>query len=105
MNQQKGFSLVEVLLSLLLVTTLALTLLQQQEQSKYMLNQLVIRTQATHYLNQIEETLTTQVKKTPPRPTLFHLVLQHKEQDILVKLTWHEHLDSITRKHSSIKLM
>lgn len=63
MNQQKGFSLIEVLLSLLLVTTLAIALIQQQSQSKYLLNQLLIRTQATHHLDQIEETLMTKIKK------------------------------------------
>ncbi|KTD53788.1 hypothetical protein Lsan_4198 [Legionella santicrucis] len=104
MNQQKGFSLIEVLLSLFLVTTLALALLQQQSQSKYMLNQLVTRIQATYYLDQIEETLTAQIKKHPFLPPFFHLVLQHKDQDVLVKLAWHEQLDFINRKHSSIEL-
>ncbi|KTC83475.1 prepilin-type N-terminal cleavage/methylation domain-containing protein [Legionella cincinnatiensis] len=104
MNQQKGFSLIEVLLSLLLVTTLALALLQQQSQSKYMLNQLMKRIQATHYLDQIEETLPIQIKKIPFPPTFFHLVLQHQDREIFVKLAWHEQLDFIIRKHSSIEL-
>lgn len=104
MNQQKGFSLIEVLLSLLIVTTLALALVQQQSQSKYILNQLAIRTQATHHLDQIEETLTIPIKKSPFLPPIFHLVLQHKSQEIFVKLAWHDQLNFIIRKHSSIEL-
>ncbi|ARB91494.1 prepilin-type N-terminal cleavage/methylation domain-containing protein [Legionella longbeachae] len=104
MNQQKGFSLIEVLLSLLLVTTLAIALIEQQSQSKYLLNQLLIRTQATHHLDQIEETLMTKIKKAPFPPPFFHLDLQHKSQEIFVKLAWHDQLNFIVRKHSSIEL-
>lgn len=104
MNQQKGFSLTEVLVSLLLVTTLALVLLQQQWQSKYMLNQLVIRAQAARYLDQVEESLIAGIKRLPPCPASFHLVLQHKNQEMNIKLAWNGTLDFLIRKHSSIRL-
>lgn len=104
MTQQKGFSLIEVLTSLLLVTTLAITLLQQQSQSKFLLNQLLIRIQATHYLDHVEETITAQIKKLPPTPALFHLVVVNKDQDLRVTLAWHEQAKSITRQHNSIRL-
>ncbi|KTD60380.1 hypothetical protein Lsai_0130 [Legionella sainthelensi] len=104
MNQQKGFSLIEVLLSLLMVTTLALALVQQQSQSKYMLNQLVIRTQATHHLDQIEEALTAPIKKFPFPPSFFDLVLQHNSQKVFLKLAWHDQINFIIRKHDSIEL-
>jgi prepilin peptidase dependent protein C len=60
MNHQKGFSLVEVLASLLLVTTLALCLVQQQWHSRQLLNQLLLREQKSQSLEQIAETLLTQ---------------------------------------------
>ena len=55
MNQPKGFSLIEVLVSLLLSSTLILALLQQQWQSKQLLNQLILRIQGTQLLDQAEE--------------------------------------------------
>lgn len=45
MKQQKGFSLVEVLVSLLMVTTLLVSLLQQQLQSKQLFTQLIFQEQ------------------------------------------------------------
>jgi prepilin peptidase dependent protein C len=69
MNQQKGFSLTEVLTSLLLVTTLALSLMQQQWHSKYLLNQLVLRSQNIQLRDQIEETLLISKKKDRQLPT------------------------------------
>lgn len=78
MNQQKGFSLTEVLTSLLLVTTLALALLQQQWQSKYLLNQLVHRSQNTQLRDQIEEALLIPLKRSPPIPYSYPLQMQYK---------------------------
>lgn len=66
MNQQKGFSLIEVLASLLLISTLALGLLQQQWQGKYLLNQLILNRQSTQFLDQIEEALIAQVENLKP---------------------------------------
>lgn len=53
MQQQKGFSLVEVLVSLLIMTTLVLSLIQQQWQAEQLLNQLILREQDA----QFDETL------------------------------------------------
>ncbi len=102
MNQQKGFSLTEVLASLLLVSTLALALLQQQWQSKQLLNQLVLRIQGTQFLDQIEEALVAQVKKLPSIPSPYDLEMRHKNQGMLIQLAWLKKLGSITRKHSPI---
>ncbi|WP_392536860.1 prepilin-type N-terminal cleavage/methylation domain-containing protein [Legionella sp. 227] len=101
MNWQKGFSLTEVLVSLLLVTTLALTLLQQRGQSIQLLNQLVLRMQASQFLDQIEETLVAQVPKLPSVPTPYHLEIQHKNQHVLIQLDWFQQLGVLTRKRSS----
>lgn len=73
MNQQKGFSLVEVLASLLLVTSLALSLVQQQLQSRQLLNQLVVREQGAHFLDQVYEAQLARVKTLPTIPTPYHL--------------------------------
>ncbi len=43
MNQHKGFSLVEVLVSLSLVTVVAWALMQQHLQSRQLLTQLILR--------------------------------------------------------------
>lgn len=58
MDQQRGFSLVEMLASLLLVTTLALSLLQQQGQNRQLLHQLILREQGAQFLDQMDETNT-----------------------------------------------
>ena len=57
MNQQKGFSLTEVLASLVLMAALALVLLQQQWQSKQLLNQLVSRSKRSVFSDHITEAL------------------------------------------------
>jgi prepilin-type N-terminal cleavage/methylation domain-containing protein len=62
MNQQ-GFSLVEVLASLLLVTSLALALLQQQLQNRQLLSQLIKREQDSLFRDQVEEHFFVQTKK------------------------------------------
>ncbi len=57
MEQQKGYSLIEVLISLILVSTVALTLLEQQLQTKHILNQLIVRTENTQLLDSVDEHL------------------------------------------------
>ncbi|MFT4059962.1 MAG: prepilin-type N-terminal cleavage/methylation domain-containing protein [Legionella sp.] len=55
MKQQKGFSLIEVLVSLLLVTAIALSLIQQQWHSKQVLTQLTLRTQSLQLIAKLDE--------------------------------------------------
>ncbi|EHL30284.1 PilW family protein [Legionella drancourtii] len=98
MKQQKGFSLVEVLASLLLVTTLALSLLQQQWQSKQLLNQLILREHGSQVLDQIGETLFARMKKLPLVPPPYHLDVQHQSQETLLRLGWYHKSAAITRK-------
>ncbi|MGL5742536.1 MAG: prepilin-type N-terminal cleavage/methylation domain-containing protein [Legionella sp.] len=102
MKQQKGFSLTEVLASLLLVTTLTLSLLQHQWQSKQLLNKLVLRTHGTQYLDQAEEHLVAHAAKSALTPDPYHLDIQHKNQERWLSLTWFKLLGSITRKYSPI---
>ena len=81
MNQQKGFSLTEVLASLVLVTTLVVALVQQQWQNKYLLNQLIIRAQDTQFLGYAESTLLVPEKQHPSRSFSYPLKKQHKNQE------------------------
>lgn len=97
MNQQKGFSLVEVLASLLLVTTVALSLLQQQWQSRQLLKQLILREQGSQVLDQIDETLFARVKKLPLIPAPYHLDVQHQPQGTSLRLGWFHQRAVITR--------
>ncbi|ARH00749.1 type IV pilus modification PilV family protein [Legionella micdadei] len=46
MNNQKGFSLVEVVISLLLITSTSVLLLRQQWQLSQLLNQLLVKSAA-----------------------------------------------------------
>lgn len=55
MNQQKGFSLIEVLLSLMLTSTVALALLQLQAQAQLFLTKLVLCIQESHLLDNDRE--------------------------------------------------
>lgn len=65
MNQQKGFSLTEVLVSLVLASTVALALLEQQLQTKELLAQLVLRVRTSQYLDQVDEHLFVKPKILP----------------------------------------
>lgn len=57
MNQQQGFSLTEVLVSLMLVSTVALALLEQQLQTRQLLAKLVLHVTKSQYLDQVDERL------------------------------------------------
>ncbi len=102
MYQQKGFSLMEVLVSLLLVTTLAVSLLQQQWQSKRLINQLRLHAQGTQLLDQIEEMYSAQIKEIPPISSPYYLEIKYENQDVLIHLTWFKQMGSIVRRHTFI---
>lgn len=55
MKQQKGFSLIEVLVSLILVSTVALLLVEQQSQTKLLLQQIISRAESSQILDTIDE--------------------------------------------------
>jgi prepilin-type N-terminal cleavage/methylation domain-containing protein len=63
MKQQKGFSLIEVLVSLMLVTVIALSLVQQQWQSRQVLTQLTLRAQNLCFLSQLDEAKIIHMKR------------------------------------------
>lgn len=63
--KQQGFSVIEVLLSLMLVSSMILALIQQQQQSKQLLNQFIIRAFDASKLDQLDENRIMQVDKIP----------------------------------------
>jgi prepilin peptidase dependent protein C len=64
MNQHKGFSLFEVLLSLMLVSTVVLALFAEQQQSRQLLQQLIVGAGAEQVVEQDEENYLANVNKT-----------------------------------------
>ncbi|KTC88715.1 type II secretion system GspH family protein [Fluoribacter dumoffii] len=105
MRWQKGFSLTEVLVSLLFVTTLFFSLFQQQYQSKHLLNQVILRMEASQFIDQIEEALLAQAPKLPSAPLPYHLEIQNKREQILIHLAWLEQPGSLTRNRRPIGYM
>lgn len=57
MITQKGFSLIEVLLSLALIASMALILVQQLRQSKQLINHLMHSLNAIHTIDKSDEML------------------------------------------------
>lgn len=102
MMKQKGFSLTEVLVSLLLMTTLTLGLLQHQRQSQQILKQFILKAQGLLILNQIEETLIAGARKTPPVPSNYLLKVQNYHNELIIQLAWSQQIGSITRKHHRV---
>jgi prepilin peptidase dependent protein C len=100
MNQQKGFSLIEVLLSLVLVTTVTLALLQQHDQTNLLLNQLLLRTGASQFLDEVDEALVINADLIPTAPSTYRFKVQHQERGVLLQLEWFNH--SIARLHHEI---
>jgi prepilin peptidase dependent protein C len=83
MIDQKGFSLLEVLLALILLTTAALALLKQQNLTRQLLPQLALQAQASQVLDQMDES----INKLPTPPAPYHLEVRmnqhinHSRQD------------------------
>jgi Tfp pilus assembly protein PilV len=67
--QISGFSLLEVLLSLLLISTTCLTLLQQHIQAQRLLTQCLREAEASLILDNMEEAQLAQMKRLPEIPS------------------------------------
>ena len=102
MNQQKGFSLIEVLVSLMLVTTLALALLDQQWQTRQFINQLQLHVQASGFLDHVNESLTIKSDKLPNPPAPFQFSFQKDKQNIILGLNWFKKCRNLTRRLSQL---
>ena len=104
MHPSKGFSLIEVLLSLMLTSTIALALLQVMGQSRFFLNQLIIRTQASSILDQLDERLliSTTHELKPPQP--FHVTIQKSKKQLITRLDCLNQMNSISRSYSLLEV-
>ncbi|MCL9682723.1 type IV pilus modification PilV family protein [Legionella maioricensis] len=102
MAHQKGFSLIEVLISLMLVTILGLALLEQQTQIRQLLTQLGLRTQASQFLDQIDESLFVGLPVLPIAPSPYFFELNENQHHIILRLSWSKHFGTLTRKRNPI---
>jgi prepilin-type N-terminal cleavage/methylation domain-containing protein len=101
MIKQKGFSLIEVLLSLLLLSTVALGVLEQQRQSGQLINQLQFIAGASQFLDKVGEQLV--VRNTLPIPPFpYEFNLKQNEKGSILHLTWFQNSGSITRGLSQV---
>lgn len=103
MIYKKGFSLLEVLISLTIVTTLGLSLLKLREQEKQLLTQLTLRTTASQFLNRVDEVLLAGVDKIPRTPYPYIFVINKVPKSITLSLRWFGNFGSLVRKHHSIE--
>lgn len=97
---QKGFSLLEVLLSLILLTALSLLLLKQQGFSRQWLIQLELRANASQFLDQIDESLLAGIKQLPLAPHPYHFEARIEQHASSVRVHWLNNTAMITRKRS-----
>ena len=98
MAQQKGFSLIEVFISLMLVTTIGLTLLKQQTQARQVLTQLMLRAKASQFLDQVDESLFVGIPILPIAPLPYFFEVNKNQHSIIFRLSWSENLGTLTRK-------
>lgn len=97
MNQLKGFSLIEVLVSLMLVTTLALALLQQQGKTQLWIKQFLLYSGASHVLDQVNESLYAKIDKIPKAPPPYNLDIQPNKNNLNLSIRWFNNSESLTR--------
>ncbi len=98
MVYEKGFSFMEVLISLILVSTLSLSLLEQQGQAKQALSQSMLAADASIFLDQIDELLLIKAG-APQIPPPYHFSLEKNSKSMILSLNWFKQLGSISRRH------
>ena len=87
-KSKKGFSLIEVLVSLGLLLTLFFSLLEQQRQAKQLLTLMTYRAKASQYLDQIDETLYLNLDKFQQPPMHYQLSIHGNKNTVAYRLTW-----------------
>lgn len=97
MSQHKGFSLIEVLLSLMLTTTVALLLLQLQNTTSLFVSQIAHHSQASSILDHADEELLLGAKRRfkPVDPYTLHIEqnLEHTK----VNVSWFNQSSMLSR--------
>lgn len=97
---QKGFSLLEVLLSLILLTAFSLVLFKQQAFNRQWLMQLELRANASQLLDQMDESLFAGIKRPPLARHPYHVDVQVDKHASSVQIHWFHHTGMIMRKRS-----
>jgi prepilin peptidase dependent protein C len=98
MTNQKGFSLIEIFISLMLVTTIGLTLLEQQTQTRQLLAQLMLRAKASQFLDQVDESLFVGLPIPPIAPFPYFFEVNKDRRSIIFRLSWSDNFRTLTRK-------
>ncbi len=103
MDQQKGFSLIEVLLSFMLTTTVVFFLLELYGTGHLFLNQVLMRTHASTILDSVDEALISGAdsKTLLTDPYTLHLV-QNREHS-KIELYRANQIPLLTRDYLRIK--
>jgi prepilin-type N-terminal cleavage/methylation domain-containing protein len=102
MKMQQGFSLIEVLLVLTLVTTLGLSFLEHHRIMRQLLNDWIMRADASLFLDRIDELLVTGVKQFPAPPSPYHFVIHHHPQQIVLVINWLKQVKSLKRSYVAL---
>ncbi|KTD83028.1 hypothetical protein [Legionella waltersii] len=99
MELSKGFSLLEVLLSLMLIMTIALGLLEQRSKIKSVINQTQLYSKASNILDQTEELFIahSDTIKKPEKP--FELKVHNTHGELNLKVEWLNGARSLSRSH------
>lgn len=97
MQYSKGFSLIEVLISLMLISTIIFCLTEQQLATLTTTQQLIHRAEGSQFLDQFEEMLIIGNKKPPPVPSPHQLKIQQQANLLSLELNWAQ--ESLRREY------
>ncbi len=94
---QKGFSLMEVLFSLILVATVAFGLLTSQQQNRQLLQQLILQAGASQFLDEVEENLVLKRDAFPKPPPPYQFNVKQSPSSLILELNYFQTKDPIRR--------
>ncbi|KGP62391.1 hypothetical protein EP47_13240 [Legionella norrlandica] len=99
MDKQKGLTLVEVLVSLMLVTTVALMLVEQQGKTKELIRQLSWKAHASQLLDQVDESLYFDKVNLPSPPSEYYIDVKQSQKNMTLQISWFKNLYSMKRSY------
>lgn len=102
MDYQKGFSLVEVLISLMLISTLALCLLEQQWKMRAYVSSLNVHAGASDFLDKISEYLYVKSKALPEAPEPYHFQIEYQASSYALRIDWNHQSSFLSRRISGL---
>lgn len=88
MDNMQGYSLIEVLISLMLVTLLALCLLDQQLKSVAYVHSLSLRARASGFLDKVNEYLYLKCEDLPKAPNPYQFDIQYEQSYWILQIQW-----------------